>query len=203
MLLTLFLCAVLIAADRLLKHLAVLYLMPIGTAPVWPGVVGLRYIENDGAAFSLLSGMRPLLIVVTGLALLVGVYILLFRRPADKLEYISIVMVFSGGVGNLIDRIAAGYVVDYIEFLFMQFGIFNFADILICVGFALLAISVFRAEARVKRAGKEAEEAESEPVMDEEDTGKRQNADADGDEELPPEEDTPSAGGEARAHGDS
>ncbi|MDL2214126.1 signal peptidase II [Clostridia bacterium OttesenSCG-928-O13] len=161
LLFTIVLCAVLIGADQVFKLLAVRFLQPIGDVTVIPGVVGLSYVENTGAAFNIFAGQQILLIVVTGAVLLFGAYILLFRRPKDWLEYTSIIMVFSGGVGNLIDRVANGYVVDYIRVLFMEFAIFNFADILVCVGFGLLVIAVFRAESRAKKQA-EAEKAQME-----------------------------------------
>ncbi len=151
MLLTILLCAALIVVDQLLKHWAVVALAPAGAMPFIPGIMELRYIENDGSAFNLFSGMRVFLIVLTGAALLVGAYILLFRRPKDKLMYLSILMVFSGGMGNWIDRVRSGYVVDYFATLFIDFAVFNFADILICVGFGLLIIAFIRDEMRLKR----------------------------------------------------
>ena len=158
MLLTILLCAGLIGIDQLLKLWAVKSLAPVGAMPLIPHVMELRYVENNGAAFNLLSGRQVLLIVFTGAILLAGAYILLFRRPKDKLEYAAYVMVFSGGVGNLIDRIANGYVVDYLATLFINFAVFNFADILVCVGVALLVIAVFRAEGKERRLKKQSED---------------------------------------------
>ena len=157
MLLTIILAGLLVGLDRWLKVLAVQYLAPIGTKTLLPGVIGLRYIENDGAAFSMLAGRQGLLIAVTGVALAVVAYILLFRRPNGKFEYVALVMVFAGGAGNLIDRIASGFVVDYIEFLFVNFAIFNLADILVCVGFAILAVAVIASEQKNSKMKKEAE----------------------------------------------
>lgn len=154
MLLTIILCAGLIGLDQLLKLLAVHYLAPVGTAELIPGVIGLRYTENTGAAFSMFAGRQTLLIVITGIVLLFGAYILLFRRPKGTLEYTAVVMIFSGGVGNLIDRIANGYVVDYIELQFVRFAIFNLADCLVTVGFVLLVVAVFYTETKVRRLKK-------------------------------------------------
>lgn len=158
MIVTLLLSALLILVDQLIKMLAVRYLAPVGSIPFIPGVLEWRYLENDGAAFSILQGQQGLLITITGTALLLGLWYLLFRRPKDRLEYISIVMIFSGGVGNLIDRIANGYVVDYIHPLFINFATFNFADMLVVVGFGLLVIAVVRSELRAKKKA-EADEA--------------------------------------------
>lgn len=151
MLLTVISCALLIGADQFFKYLAVRYLAPVGAIPFIPGVLEWRYTENTGAAFNILSGYQVVLIVVTGIALLIGAFILLFKRPKDKLMLIAIIMIFSGGVGNLIDRIANGFVVDYIRVLFVNFAIFNFADCLVVVGFGLLVIAIIREELKAKK----------------------------------------------------
>lgn len=168
MLLTLLFCAGLVGLDQLFKWLAVTYLMPLGAYTVLPGVVGFQYVENTGAAFNIFAGRQIFLIIITGVALLGVAWYLVFRRPQNKLEYCSLVLIFSGGVGNLIDRIANGYVVDYIEFLFVRFAVFNFADILVCVGFALLFFAVVQGELRQakkakEQAGQQAAPPEQEP----------------------------------------
>ncbi|MDL2254121.1 signal peptidase II [Ruminococcaceae bacterium OttesenSCG-928-I18] len=169
LLLTIVLCLALIGLDKITKILAVNVLMPVGVIPAISGVFEWKYIENTGAAFGLLSGRQPFLIVVTGVALLAVALLLLFRRPKDKLEYISIILIFSGGVGNLLDRIAQGYVVDFINLLFINFAVFNLADIFVTVGFVLLVIAVFRSESRKKKqeetAGEQPEKA-SPPATD-------------------------------------
>ncbi len=142
---------VLIALDQLAKKVAVSVLMPQGVLPAIPGVLEWRYIENDGAAFSLFAGRQSFLILFTSVALLIVAYILIFRRPKDKLEAFSFLLIFSGGVGNLIDRIAQGYVVDYINLLFVNFAVFNLADIYVTVGFALLLFAMIRGEIRERK----------------------------------------------------
>lgn len=151
------LAGLLVVLDQLFKYLAVIYIKPVGTAPFIPGILGFRYIENDGAAFSILSGKQTFLIIVTSAALLVWAYFLFFRRPQSKLEIAGMVMVFAGGVGNLIDRIANGFVVDYLDVLFMRFAVFNFADIMVCVGFAVLIVGVLSSELKAKKKGKQQE----------------------------------------------
>ena len=68
----------LVGADQLTKYLAASYLAPVGTAPFLPGIMELRYVENDGMAFSMLSGRQTLLIVVTGITLAALVWYLFF-----------------------------------------------------------------------------------------------------------------------------
>ena len=131
-------CAVL---DQLLKRWAAAVLRPAAAMPLLPGIVELRYTVNDGMAFSLLSGQQKLLIGVTGV-ILVGVLIWLLAGKMSVLERAAWVLILGGGVGNLLDRVAAGQVIDYINLLFMRFAVFNFADICVSVGVGLLVLRV-------------------------------------------------------------
>lgn len=151
----------LIALDQFTKQMAVNALYPHGTQPFIPGFLQFRYIENTGAAFSSFTNMTGFLIVVTAIALLAVAFVLFIRRPKDRLETISLVFIFSGGVGNLIDRIAKGYVVDFLEFQFIQFPVFNVADCLVCIGFVLLIIAFIRMELRDRKQKKLKQEQEA------------------------------------------
>ena len=131
--------AVLVVLDQLIKHWATAALLPVGSMEVLPGIVELRYCLNDGMAFSLLAGKQGLLIGVTSV-MLVAVLVMLFVRKMPLAERIAWTLVLGGGVGNLIDRVLNGVVVDYINVLFMHFAIFNFADICVCVGVGLLML---------------------------------------------------------------
>ena len=105
-----------------------------------PRVIQLRYMENGGMAFSLLSGSGALLIGLTGL-LLAGIflYILLAKKlPVRMLCALGLAL--GGGLGNLYDRIAYGKVIDFIEPLFVDFAIFNVADVFVCTGAGLCAL---------------------------------------------------------------
>lgn len=131
-------CAVL---DQMLKRWAAAVLRPAVAMPLLPGIVELRYTVNDGMAFSLLSGQQKLLIGVTGV-ILVAVLIWLLAGKMSALERAAWVLILGGGVGNLLDRVAAGQVIDYINLLFMRFAVFNFADICVSVGVGLLVLRV-------------------------------------------------------------
>lgn len=131
--------AVLVVLDQLIKHWATAALLPVGSMEVLPGIVELRYCLNDGMAFSMLAGKQGLLIGVTSV-MLVAVLVMLFVRKMPLAERIAWTLVLGGGVGNLIDRVLNGVVVDYINVLFMNFAIFNFADICVCVGVGLLIL---------------------------------------------------------------
>ncbi len=153
--LSVFVIIALVVIDQFIKYLATVYLAPVKIVELIPGVIRLRYVLNDGAAFSLFSGSQFMLIVVTSIGLLLLLYWIYIKKPDSNLEKYSLVMIFSGGVGNLINRIASGCVVDYIEPTFINFAVFNFADCLVCIGAFLLVVAVFKQEAKVQREKKE------------------------------------------------
>ena len=142
-LITLVAAALLVVIDQGIKLWATASLAPVGSMPLIPGVGELRYFLNDGAAFSILGGKQGFLIVFTGLALAAILLYLLFKKPARRLEYIAWLLVLAGGIGNLVDRVLNQEVVDYINLLFMNFAVFNFADICVCVGVALWVLVIF------------------------------------------------------------
>ena len=123
----------LITADRVLKVIAVNKLSD-GLIVSVGDFIQLRYTENKGAAFSLFQGKPFILIVFTLFAILLCCFVLFCNLKGNKLKNIGLLLIISGGIGNLIDRIFLGYVVDFIEPLFINFAIFNFADICITTG---------------------------------------------------------------------
>lgn len=131
--------AVLTAADQVIKLLVERFLAPVGTAEFINGFIGWNYVRNTGAAFGSFSDNTVLLSVVTGAVLLAGIVLIAMKKIKSKLGLVCAVMIISGGLGNLIDRVLKGYVVDFIDLQFMNFAVFNFADILVTVGaFALM-----------------------------------------------------------------
>lgn len=154
-LITIVAAALLVVIDQSIKLWATVNLAPVGSMPLIPGVVELRYYLNDGAAFSILQGKQTFLILFTGAALLVVAWYLLFKKPAKKLEHIGWLFVLGGGIGNLVDRVMNGEVVDYINLLFMNFAVFNFADILVCTGIGLLLLGLVLDEVSARRKKQE------------------------------------------------
>ena len=138
--------AALIGIDQAIKLWAVNVLQPVGSMPLIPHVVELRFVLNQGMAFSLLSGKQLFLIIATSIALILVAYMLFFRSRGKYLQQAAMLLVLGGGIGNLIDRVLNGEVVDYINLLFMQFAVFNFADICVCVGVALWVLEIFLEE---------------------------------------------------------
>lgn len=140
--------AALVGIDQLIKLWASNVLQPVGAMPLIPHVVELRFVLNQGMAFSLLSGKQLFLIIATSAALLLVAYALFFRSRGKRLQQAALILVLGGGIGNLIDRVLNGQVVDYINLLFMRFAVFNFADICVCVGVALWVLVIFLEESR-------------------------------------------------------
>lgn len=133
--------ALLVVIDQLIKQWATAVLQPLGAWTVLPGVLELRYFLNDGMAFSMLAGKQTLLIGMTSLMLLC-VFLVLLLRKMGPWERISWTLILGGGVGNLIDRVVSGVVVDYVNFLFVDFAVFNFADVCITTGVVMLMLWV-------------------------------------------------------------
>ena len=126
-------------ADRITKELA--GGIPAGGVPLIPGIVGLRYAENRGAAFSMLSGY-PRLLGILGLALVAGWFVWLRKKEIAAFPLTGLALMAGGAVGNMADRLIRGFVPDMIETLFMQFPVFNVADSCLTVGCVLVMISI-------------------------------------------------------------
>jgi len=135
-----FACIVLL--DQFSKYLVLHHLRPVDVYDLWPGVFRLNYEENTGAAFSMMSGKKWFTIGFATVALIVFVVYMIKNYRNSKLAMIFSAMVVGGGIGNLIDRVRIGYVVDYIEVRLFRFAIFNFADICVTVGIIILMIFI-------------------------------------------------------------
>ncbi len=136
----------LVVIDQLIKLWAVNALQPVGSMPLIPHVVELNFVYNEGMAFSLLSGKQTLLILATSAVMIFIAYWLFFKTGKDMLQRVALTLVLGGGIGNLIDRVLNGRVVDYINLLFMRFAVFNFADICVTVGVCLWVLAIFLEE---------------------------------------------------------
>lgn len=128
----------LVGIDQLTKYFAVSSLKPIGEKMLIPGFLQLTYVENTGAMMGLLGGKTALMIVLAFIALAVLLALVISKKIQFGFLYCCIAAIVAGGIGNIIDRVFRGYVVDFIEFLFVDFYVFNFADCLITVGAFLI-----------------------------------------------------------------
>lgn len=136
--------AAVVAADQFAKYLTVANIELFSDVPFIPGLLQLTYVQNTGAAFSSFQGQQWLFavmfVIFTGLILWE-----FYKKPMHftKLERWCIAAVYAGGLGNMIDRVRLGYVVDMIETTFMEFPVFNVADCFITCGCILLMVHLF------------------------------------------------------------
>ena len=136
------LAILLVAADQLTKYLTRANI-PLGENITFiPHLLDLTYVKNTGAAFSILREHTWLLTLVSALMVLVICWLFIKKFFTNWLGRTSAMLILAGGVGNLIDRAAFGYVTDMIETVFMDFPVFNVADCCITVGVVLLFIYV-------------------------------------------------------------
>lgn len=147
-----------IAADQAVKLYVVSHLALYESAPLLPGVVELLYIQNTGGGFSILAGHTWLLTILTA-ALMAGVAALMVKRVfPHPLAMWSMAAILGGGLGNLIDRVRLGYVVDMFNFQFMDYPVFNVADILVVCGtVCFAAYYLFLYDKPSKKGGEEAD----------------------------------------------
>ncbi len=126
--------------DQLSKYLAVIYLKGGESFPIIKNVLHLTYVENEGAAFGMLKDHRWIFMIISSVAI-IGLFVYLVKNyKASRLQSVALTMIIAGGIGNMIDRVALGYVVDFIDFTLINFAIFNVADSFVCVGVGLLII---------------------------------------------------------------
>ena len=136
----------LIALDQLVKSYIV-WQIPLGEVRSWiPNLVSLTYLQNRGAAFSMLQDQQWLFAIIT-LVVMVGAIWYLHKHMEDSLWMVlGLTLIISGGLGNFIDRISQGFVVDMFHLDFINFAIFNVADSYLTVGVIILLIAMLKEE---------------------------------------------------------
>lgn len=145
-----------IGIDQLTKIWAQGALMGAGSMKVLPGVVKFTYVENTGAAFGMLGSATIILTIVSAIAAIaIAALLIVKRRTLKKPLSVMMSLILAGAVGNLIDRIIRGFVVDFIEFDFFTFPVFNVADCFVSVGAAALVIYILFFYDKKKRTGEE------------------------------------------------
>lgn len=132
----------LVVADQTIKLLVDLTLKNAGEVRFIADIIVFKYRENTGAAFSIFEGKTWALSLITAIAIGIGFYFIIKNKIKDPFAHWSITIIMAGGIGNLIDRVFRGYVIDYIYFKPIDFPIFNFADMLIVCGEIFLAIYI-------------------------------------------------------------
>ena len=145
----LFFCSVLVFLDQFIKNLVTTNLNLHESFIFIRKIAKITYIKNYGAAFSMFSYKTNFLIIFTILVLSVFIVYIFKKRVKDKIYILTVILMVSGEIGNLIDRISKGYVVDYINLEFWpfeKFAIFNFADCLVVFGCILFLIKFIKNE---------------------------------------------------------
>ena len=142
MLWTLIMIIAAVALDQWTKYLAVTHLQPIDTMPLIEDIFHLTYLENRGAAFGMLSNHRWVFMILSTVSILLILVWLFKEKPKSWWIRSSAAMIIGGGIGNMIDRVAYGFVVDVIDFCAFDFWkwVFNIADSAVCVGAGLFIL---------------------------------------------------------------
>lgn len=134
----------LLVIDQIIKYYVDLKLKGQQPFLLIKGVLQFNYLENDGAMMGLMGGKTEIMTVLAIICVIVMVFVVFTGIIKDKFDYFCTLLMIAGGLGNIIDRIFRGYVIDYIEVLFVDFYIFNFADCLITVSaFALVFYQIY------------------------------------------------------------
>ena len=131
--------AVLVIIDQIIKYFISAYLQPVGSVSVIDNLFSLTYVENKGVAFGMFSDMRWIFVALTSVLLAIIIFYMFKKRPKGKFFYICAALIIGGGLGNLIDRIFYGYVIDYLSLSFFP-PVCNFADYCITAGTIMLVI---------------------------------------------------------------
>jgi signal peptidase II len=133
-----------LAIDRLTKNWAMRAAAEAAgdVFALWPGVIGFRYAQNTGMAFSFFSGHPLALIASAAVLAAVSLLIAILNKRLSAGLRAGLILMSAGGIGNITDRLAYGYVVDFMEFLFIDFAIFNMADVFITIGAAAVVIAL-------------------------------------------------------------
>ncbi|MCM1133229.1 MAG: signal peptidase II [Ruminococcus flavefaciens] len=149
---------VLIGADQLVKYWAVNSLQPVHTMDFIKfgdfRILDLTYLENDGAIFGSMSGQKWFLVGFTSIIIIAGIVVMFLSAKKSKFLSFCIMLFVAGGIGNLIDRIRLGYVVDMFEVKLFHFAIFNVADICVTCAFVLIFVYVLFIEPKTEKAQK-------------------------------------------------
>lgn len=137
--------------DQWTKYLAVLHLKGNEAVPIINGVFQLNYIENRGASFGIMQGWQSLLITFTIIICLLIVYLYVKMPFISKYHSLRIcaVLIWSGALGNMIDRLQLNYVIDFFDFCLIDFPVFNVADcyiVIACILFAVLMLFYYTDE---------------------------------------------------------
>lgn len=128
--------------DQAAKLFAAGLLQSVKTVPIWNEVFHLTYVENRGAGWGIFSDHTWLLTLATIIVVIAAVSYMVVKKPKDKLFLTAFTFMIGGAVGNLVDRIRQGFVIDFFDFTLINFPVFNVADCFITVGAAIFVVYV-------------------------------------------------------------
>lgn len=149
--------------DRITKILAAVYLSPVDTFPIIKDVLHFTYVENKGAAFGMLKDARWVFMVSSTVVIIaICVYMYINRKNMGKFISFTLSLILAGGIGNMIDRICFGYVIDFIDFCLINFAVFNIADAALTIGAVLLVYYVLFLESKQTPNKQQSGETQSE-----------------------------------------
>lgn len=139
------LIAILIFIDQLTKYFALVKLQPIHSIEIISGFLDFTYVENRGAAFGILQGQKILLLIIT---FVISFFLIFYILKLPKIKLYNNVrlacsLIVSGAIGNAIDRMFRGFVVDFLEVTFISWPVFNLADIFVIVGAVWFSYQIF------------------------------------------------------------
>lgn len=129
--------------DQISKYLVVIYIDLYESVDIIPGIFRFTYIQNDGAAFGSMDDARWVFMVLSSVAIIAIIAYIIIKKPNDKLQLASLILITSGGIGNMIDRVRLGYVIDFIDFCAFPkiwMWIFNVADACVCIGAGIMIL---------------------------------------------------------------
>ncbi len=161
---TLLIMAATIALDQITKYLTVANLALGESFDVIPGVLRFTYVQNKGAAFGSFDDSRWVFMIISTVmiaAILIYIYL---KKPEDKLLLSSLLLLAGGGIGNMIDRVILGYVIDFIDFCAFPkiwMWVFNIADSCVCIGAGLLTLWLIIDTVRESKAANYAKQKSS------------------------------------------
>ena len=170
--------------DQLSKWLTVIFLKGEDSFYLINNVLRFSYVENRGAAFGMLADSRWVFLVISGVMIVVITVYMFKYRPKNKWAYVSCAFIVGGGIGNMIDRIFLGYVIDFIDFCAFPkiwHYVFNVADSFVCVGAGILmvylVISTFKEAKEEKRLASIAAEESAESTDQSNETAESEDSD--------------------------
>ena len=164
--LTLLTVLAVVVADQVSKMLVVRYIPLNAEVEFIPFFINLTHVENEGASFGMLSGHRWIFLLFSAIAIIGIIIFLVKQHKRHTLLTISLSFILGGGIGNMIDRIFRTAVVDFFEFTFVRFAIFNVADMFITFGAILLGVYAIFYDKKVEEGLREKEHNEPDENTD-------------------------------------